>query len=63
MEKKANTDTDSQFGAALAACRSIFAAKLNDYGASWRIMRPASITDQILSRPNAYARLRQREWQ
>ncbi|MFG6423422.1 MAG: DUF1599 domain-containing protein [Paramuribaculum sp.] len=47
MEKKANTDTDSQFGAARAACRSIFAAKLNDYGASWRIMRPASITDQI----------------
>lgn len=39
--------TDKQFAEALAGCRAIFAAKLADYGASWRIMRPASITDQI----------------
>lgn len=42
-----NTDTDSQFRAALESCREIFAAKLADYGASWRIMRPSSLTDQI----------------
>ncbi len=28
-------------------CRDIFAKKLSDYGASWRIMRPESITDQL----------------
>ena len=32
---------------ALAQCRNIFAKKLTDYGASWRIMRPMSITDQL----------------
>ncbi|MCM1028699.1 MAG: DUF1599 domain-containing protein [Pseudoflavonifractor sp.] len=40
-------ETDRQFRKALDSCRTIFAAKLADYGASWRIMRPASITDQI----------------
>lgn len=39
--------TESQFDSALAACRSVFASKLKDYGASWRIMRPCSITDQL----------------
>lgn len=36
-----------EFDAAMTACRDIFAKKLDDYGASWRIMRPESITDQI----------------
>lgn len=40
-------DTNTQFDRALAACREIFAAKLGDYGPSWRIMRPQSVTDQI----------------
>ena len=40
-------DTNKQFDEALAMCREIFAKKLKDYGASWRIMRPSSITDQI----------------
>ena len=31
----------------LGYCREMFAKKLHDYGASWRIMRPKSITDQI----------------
>lgn len=39
--------TEQQFDKALAACRGIFEKKLKDYGASWRIMRPCSITDQI----------------
>ncbi|MDE5688956.1 MAG: DUF1599 domain-containing protein [Paramuribaculum sp.] len=41
------TDTNAQFDAAMASCRDIFSRKLDDYGASWRIMRPESITDQI----------------
>lgn len=40
-------DTMSQFDGAIAQCHDIFTAKLNDYGASWRIMRPCSVTDQI----------------
>ena len=40
-------DTNSQVDAAMAECRHIFTAKLQDYGPSWRIMRPASVTDQI----------------
>lgn len=40
-------DTDKEYAAALGRCRQIFAAKLGDYGASWRIMRPEAITDQL----------------
>lgn len=40
-------DTNRQFDKALALCRSIFTRKLDDYGPSWRIMRPAALTDQI----------------
>lgn len=39
--------TIEQFDAALQTCRALFVKKLSDYGASWRIMRPCSITDQI----------------
>lgn len=43
MEK----NTIAQFDAAIKICRDIYVKKLHDYGASWRIMRPESITDQI----------------
>lgn len=36
----------------MAECRSLFANKLHDYGAAWRIMRPSSITDQIYIKAN-----------
>jgi len=45
MEKQ--NDTNTQFDAVIAICRDIFVKKLQDYGASWRIMRPGSITDQL----------------
>lgn len=41
------SDTNRQFDEALAMCRDIFEKKLSDYGPSWRIMRPAALTDQI----------------
>ena len=31
----------------LRTCRELFAKKLHDYGAAWRILRPESLTDQI----------------
>ena len=43
----ANTQTNAQFEQALAECRALFEKKLHDYGASWRILRPQSLTDQL----------------
>ncbi|MDR1258118.1 MAG: DUF1599 domain-containing protein [Tannerellaceae bacterium] len=40
-------DTRKQFDGAISQCRELFEKKLYDYGASWRIMRPESVTDQI----------------
>ena len=31
----------------MAECRLLFSKKLHDYGASWRILRPSSLTDQL----------------
>ena len=41
-------DTKQQFEHVIGICRELFAKKLKDYGASWRILRPQSVTDQIL---------------
>lgn len=40
--------TERQFDSVISRCREIFKAKLGDYGASWRLMRPSAVTDQIL---------------
>lgn len=45
-------NTQEQFNQVMAKCREIFAKKLHDYGAAWRIMRPSSVTDQILIKAN-----------
>ncbi len=39
--------TTQQFDAVLAECREMFKAKLHDYGASWRLLRCTSLTDQL----------------
>lgn len=39
--------TEDQFRAVVEECRSLFEKKLRDYGASWRILRPSSLTDQL----------------
>ena len=44
-DKKA--DTIAEFQREIAICREIFEKKLKDYGTSWRVMRPSSLTDQI----------------
>ncbi len=41
-------DTAKEFAVAKAECRDLFEKKLLDYGTSWRIMRPMSLTDQIM---------------
>ena len=40
-------NTERQFRDAMAECRTLFEKKLHDYGASWRILRPSSLTDQL----------------
>ncbi len=45
-------NTVEQFAHIKERCRDIFVKKLKDYGTSWRIMRPTSITDQIYIKAN-----------
>jgi len=40
--------TNKQYDEVIGICRSLFSKKMNDYGTAWRILRPKSITDQIL---------------
>ena len=39
--------TNAQFEQTIGECRALFEKKLHDYGASWRILRPESLTDQL----------------
>ena len=39
--------TNAQFEQVVKECRTLFEKKLHDYGASWRILRPSSLTDQL----------------
>lgn len=41
------TKTEEQFKSTMSECRNLFMKKLHDYGASWRILRPSSLTDQL----------------
>ena len=40
-------ETNAQFEQAIAECRALFEKKLHDYRASWRILRPTALTDQL----------------
>ena len=39
--------TSKQFDEVIKICRDLFSKKLNDYGASFRVLRTSSLTDQI----------------
>jgi len=39
--------TEAQFEQVMHECRALFEKKLHDYKASWRILRPSSLTDQL----------------
>ena len=47
MDKK-DSRTEQEFKAVMEECRTLFSKKLHDYGASWRMLRPTSLTDQLL---------------
>jgi len=40
-------NTEQQFRDVIRECRVLFENKLHDYSASWRILRPSSLTDQL----------------
>lgn len=44
--------TNEQFKKVVALCRNLFEKKLHDYGPAWRILRPVSVTDQLLIKAN-----------
>jgi hypothetical protein len=44
--------TQVQFEQIAAMCKEVFMAKMKDYGSSWRVLRPASLTDQIYIKAN-----------
>ena len=43
----AENNTEQEFRDVMKECRTLFSKKLHDYGASWRILRPSSLTDQL----------------
>jgi len=46
------SQTERQFDQVAVICRDIFTKKMKDYGSSWRILRPTSVTDQIYIKAN-----------
>ena len=40
-------NTSAQYSEAIKICKDIFMKKMKDYGSSWRVFRPSSLTDQI----------------
>jgi hypothetical protein len=41
------TNTLTQYRTVVDRCKDLFLRKVADYGTSWRVMRPISVTDQI----------------
>lgn len=39
--------TDQELSVQIERCRDLFRKKMEDYGTSWSIMRPKSLTDQV----------------
>ena len=44
--------TTQQYTKVMNVCREIFTKKTFDYGTSWRILRPSSLTDQVFIKAN-----------
>ena len=53
--------TEQEFENIISICRNLFKNKLTDYGASWRILRPQSVTDQIFIKAKRIRSLEEKE--
>lgn len=47
IANKLGKNTEAQYDQVIAACKDIYMKKVTDYGTSWRMLRPKSLTDQI----------------
>ncbi|MFB6258965.1 MAG: DUF1599 domain-containing protein, partial [Flavobacteriales bacterium] len=56
-----SSDTLTRAKPILKRSREIFAAKMEDYGPSWRVLRPASVLDQILIKVRRIRNLQEKE--
>lgn len=45
-------NTQEQLKVVIGLCRDTFVQKARDYSASWRVLRPATVTDQIFIKTN-----------
>ncbi|WP_103326971.1 DUF1599 domain-containing protein [Bacteroidetes bacterium endosymbiont of Geopemphigus sp.] len=55
--------TLSAFDKVMESCRTLFKKKLDDYGTSWRILRPLSLTDQIFIKARRLRSIEEKEVQ
>ena len=44
--------TLAEYDKVVRSCREVYVKKMKDYGASWRVLRPSSITDQLFIKAN-----------
>ncbi|NRB64285.1 MAG: DUF1599 domain-containing protein [Saprospiraceae bacterium] len=51
--------TLDQYDGLAAGCRATFKVKTSDYGTAWRVLRPASLTDQIMIKAKRIRTLQQ----
>ncbi len=47
-----DSKTSHQYSQVIEECKSVFLAKMTDYGSAWRILRTSSLTDQIYIKAN-----------
>lgn len=52
-------NTSKQYDEVIAKCRSLFVAKMKDYGPAWRILRLPSLTDQIFIKASRIRQLQE----
>jgi hypothetical protein len=55
--------TLSQYNQIVSICRDLFEKKMRDYGSSWRILRPESVTDQIFIKAQRIQSIEQKKSQ
>lgn len=55
--------TLSQYNQIVSVCRELFEKKMRDYGTSWRILRPESVTDQIYIKAQRIQSIEQKKTQ
>lgn len=52
-----------QYNQIVTLCRDLFEKKMKDYGTSWRILRPESVTDQIYIKAQRIQSIEQKKTQ